>query len=149
MIVNKTNYRSIAQYITNNPHLISQAQSFNSLTGTINHLIQEGEIPNTSKQIRLQHGTLNTIVYAVMGALDAQPAPQSPYRLELVDSMGNKSYLTITPNTVRLNTKHCQESLSNMQYDGDAHYDLMVLYKAQDYDGINQLITHKTLRTIL
>ncbi len=70
MTINHTNYRAISSYLAGNWHLVEQSSSFNQLTNTVNAYIKADKIPNCSIKIRLQGGTLNTIVYALQGAKD-------------------------------------------------------------------------------
>ena len=70
MIVNNTNYRAIAKWLTENRDYIAKAQSFKQLTNLINTKIQNEEIEGASPQLRLQGATVSTIVYAIEGAID-------------------------------------------------------------------------------
>ena len=151
MNINKTNYRAIAAYLAGNWHLVQKASSFNQLTATVNTYIKDNRIPGCHDQIKLQLGTLNTIVYALQGAMDYTQSESQiiGYRLTLKDPFGNTSYLTIKDGSVHLKSSSCSYSLSNLQYKGDVHYELLELFHNGDYDGIDRLINTGTTKIVM
>ncbi len=152
MNINKTNYRAIAAYLAGNWHLVQKASSFNQLTATVNKYIKDDKIPGCHDQIKLQLGTLNTIVYALQGAMDytQDEAPEvTGYRLTLNDPFGNEAYLTITKGTVHFKSSSCAYALSNLQYKGDVHFELIELFHQRDYAGIDKLINIGTVYRVM
>jgi len=151
MLVNKTNYRAIAAWLHSNPGYITKASSFNQLATMLNARIKDGAIPNVSQQIKLQAATLSTIIYALEGVKDSMEdnTPIIGYRLTLKDPFGNTTYLTIKDDSVHLKSSSCSHSLSNLQYKGDVHFELLELFHQRDYDGIDRLINTGTTKTVM